>query len=56
VVVVPEGMLVVCHMVKDHVTEALVHTSPADNNFLFVVIASLRDRECLVFFLTVFRG
>jgi hypothetical protein len=56
VVVVPDGMLVVCHMAKDHVTEFLVHTSPVDHNFLFVVIASLRDRGCLVFSLTLFRG
>ena len=54
--VVPGGMLVVCHMAKDHVIEALVHTSPADHNFLLVVIASLRDRGCLVFSLTLFRG
>ena len=55
-VVVPDGMLVVCHMAKDHVTEALVHTSPADHNFLLVVIASLRDRGCLVFSVTLFKG
>jgi hypothetical protein len=55
-VAVPDGMLVVCHMAKDHVTEDLVHTSPADYNFLLMVIASLRDRGCLVFFLTLFRG
>jgi hypothetical protein len=55
-VVVPDGMLVVCHMAKDHVTEALVHTSTADHNFLLVVIASLRNRGCLVFSLTLFRG
>jgi hypothetical protein len=56
VVVVPDGMLVVYHMAKDHVIEVLVHTSPADHNFLLVVIASLRDRGCLVFSLTLFRG
>jgi hypothetical protein len=56
VVVVPDGMLVVYHMAKDHVTEVLVHTSPADHNFLLVVIASLWDRGCLVFSLTLFRG
>jgi hypothetical protein len=55
-VVVPDGMLVVCHMAKDHVIEALVHTSPADHNFLLVMIASLRYQGCLVFFLTLFRG
>ena len=55
-VVVPDGMLVVCHMAKDHVIEALVHTSLADHNFLLVVIASLRDQKCLVFSLTLFRG
>jgi hypothetical protein len=38
------------------VIDALVHTSPADHNFLLVVIASLRDRGCLVFSLTLFRG
>jgi hypothetical protein len=41
VVVMPDGMLVVCHMAKDHMTEALVHTSPADYSFLLVVIAFL---------------
>jgi hypothetical protein len=56
VVVVPDGMLVVCHMANDHVTEALVHTSLADHNFLLVVITSLRNRGCLVFSLTLFRG
>jgi hypothetical protein len=56
-VVVPDGMLVVCHMAKDdHVTEALVHTSPADHNFLLVVTASLWNQGCLVFSLTLFRG
>jgi hypothetical protein len=54
--VVPDGMLVVCHMAKDHVIEALVHTSPVDHNFLLMVIASLRNWECLVFSLTLFRG
>jgi hypothetical protein len=42
-VVMPDGMLVVCHMAKDHVREALVHTSLADHNFLLLVIASLRN-------------
>jgi hypothetical protein len=56
VVVVPDGMLVMYHMAKDHVTEVLVHTSPADHNFLLVVIASLRDRGCLVFSLRLFRA
>ena len=37
-VVIPDGMLVMCHMAKDHVTEALVHTSPTDHNFLLVVV------------------
>lgn len=55
-VVMPDEVLVVCHMAKDPVTEALVLTSPADHNFLLVVIASLRDRGCLVFSLTLFRG
>jgi hypothetical protein len=55
-VVVPDGMLVVCHMAKDHVTRALVHTSLADHNFLLVVIASLRNRGFLVFSLILFRG
>jgi hypothetical protein len=55
-VVVPDGMLVVYHMAKDHVTEVLVHTSPADHNFLLVVIDSLWDQGCLVFSLTLFRG
>jgi hypothetical protein len=55
-VVVPVGMLVVCHKAKDHVIKGLVHTSPADHNFLLVVIASLWDRGCLVFSLTLFKG
>jgi hypothetical protein len=56
VVVVPDGMLVVYHMAKDHVTEVLVHTSLVDHNFLLVVIAFLRDRGCLLFSLKLFRG
>jgi transposase InsO family protein len=56
VVVVPDEMLVMCHMAKDHVTEALVHTSQVDHNFLLVVIASLRNYGCLVFSLTLFLG
>jgi hypothetical protein len=43
VVVMPDWLLVVCHMTKDPMTEALVLTSSADHNFLLVVIASLRD-------------
>ena len=42
-VVVPDEVLVVCHMAKDLVIEALVLTSPADHSFLLVVIASLLD-------------
>jgi hypothetical protein len=49
-------VLVVCHMAKDPVTEALVLTSPADHSFLLVVIASLKDRGCLVFSLTLFKA
>jgi hypothetical protein len=56
VLVVPDEVLVVCHMAKDPVTEALVLTSPADHNFFHVVITSLRDRGCLVFSQTLFRG
>jgi hypothetical protein len=44
VVVMPGGVLVVCHMAKDPVIEALVLTSPADHRFLLVVIASLQDQ------------
>jgi hypothetical protein len=43
VVVVPDEVLVVCHMAKDPVIEDFVLTSPTDHNFLLVVIASLRD-------------
>jgi hypothetical protein len=56
VVVVPDGMLVVCHMAKDHVVEALVHTSAADHSFLLEVIPPLRNQGCLVFSLTLFWG
>jgi hypothetical protein len=45
-----------CHMAKDPLAVALVLTSPADNNFLVVVIASLLDQGCVVFFLTLFMG
>jgi hypothetical protein len=38
------------------VTEALVHTSSTDHNFLLVVIASLWGLGCLVFSLTLFWG
>jgi hypothetical protein len=38
VVVVPHGVLVVCHMPNDPVAVALVLTSPADHSFLVVVI------------------
>jgi hypothetical protein len=41
VVVVPGKVLVMSHMAKDPVAEALVLTSPADHNFLLVMIASL---------------
>jgi hypothetical protein len=56
VVVVPDWVLVMSHMAKDPITEALVLTSLADHSFLLVVIASLRDRGCLAFSLTLFRG
>jgi hypothetical protein len=49
-VVVPDGVLVVCHMAKGPVVVAFVLTSPTVHSFLLVVIASLRDRGCLVFF------
>jgi hypothetical protein len=55
-VIVPDRVLVVCHMTKDPVTKALVLNSPSDHSFLLVVIASLQDRGCLVFPLTLFRG
>jgi hypothetical protein len=51
-VVVPDEVLVVCHMAKNPVAEALVHTSPTNHNFLLVVIFPLRDQGWLVFFLT----
>jgi hypothetical protein len=38
--VMPIGVLVVCHMAKDPVALALVLTSPTDHSFLVVVIAS----------------
>jgi hypothetical protein len=38
-VVIPDGVLVVCHMAKNPVVEALVLTSLADHSFLLVVIA-----------------
>jgi hypothetical protein len=41
-------------MAKDPAAVALVITSPADHNFLFVVIASLLDWGWVVFFLTRF--
>jgi hypothetical protein len=55
-VVMPDGVLVLCYMAKDSVVVALVLTSPADHNFLHVVIASLLDRGWVVFFLTLFMG
>jgi hypothetical protein len=54
VVVVPGGVLVMCHMAKDPMVEALVLTFQVDHNFLIVVIASLRDRGSLVALLTPF--
>jgi hypothetical protein len=54
VVVAPGGVLVMCHMAKDIVAVALVLTSPADHNFLLVVIASLLNWGWLVLFLTHF--
>jgi hypothetical protein len=39
-VVVPDEVLVVCHMAKDIVLVALVPTSLADHGFLLMVIAS----------------
>jgi hypothetical protein len=35
VVVVPGGVLVVCHMAKDSMAMALVLTSPLDHSFFF---------------------
>jgi hypothetical protein len=55
-VVVPHGVLVVCHMAKDPVTVDLVLTSLMDHNFLLMVIASLLDQGWVVFFLTLFMG
>jgi hypothetical protein len=49
VVVVPDGVLVVCHMAKDPVVVALYLTSPMDHRFLLVVIASVLDRGWVVF-------
>jgi hypothetical protein len=49
-------VLVMCHMAKAPVVVALVLTSPADRNFLLVVIACLWDRGCLMFSPTLFRG
>jgi hypothetical protein len=43
-VVVSGGVLGMCHMAKDPMAMALILTSPADNNFLLVVITSLLDR------------
>jgi hypothetical protein len=45
-VVVPSGVLIVCHMAKDPVDRGsgFVLTSPVDHSFLFMVISSLLDR------------
>jgi hypothetical protein len=48
--VVPGGVLVVCHMVKDPVAVVLVLTSLAEHNFFLVVIPFLLDRGWVVFF------
>jgi hypothetical protein len=54
---VPNEVLVVCHMAKDPVIEALVLTFPAEHDFLLMVIAlPIRGHGCLVFSLILFRG
>jgi hypothetical protein len=53
-VVVPGGVLVMCHIAMDPVIVALVLTYRADHSFLIVVISSLLDRGWVVFFLTPF--
>jgi hypothetical protein len=56
-VVVPDEVLVMSHMIKDLVSMVLVPTTLAYHGFLLVVIATpLWDQRCLVFFLTLFRG
>jgi hypothetical protein len=54
---VPDEVLVVCHMAKDPVVEALVLTLPTEHGFLLMVVAfPIRGHGCLVFSLTLFRG
>jgi hypothetical protein len=48
-VVMPDEVLVMCHMVKDLVAMALVLTSLVDHSFLIMVIASLLDGGWVVF-------
>jgi hypothetical protein len=55
-VVVPSGVLVVCHMAKDPMAVALVPTSLADHNFLLVVIATPLGSGMFGVSLTLFRG
>jgi hypothetical protein len=43
-VVVHDGVLVVCHMAKDPIEVVLVLTFPMDHSFFLVVIASLLDQ------------
>jgi hypothetical protein len=55
--VMPDGLLFVCHMAMDPVIVALVLTSPVDYSFFLMVIAfTICDRRCLVFSQTLFRG
>jgi hypothetical protein len=37
VVLMPDGVLIMCHMANDTVVVALVLTSPADHGFLLVL-------------------
>jgi hypothetical protein len=57
VVVMPDGVLVVCHEAMDLVAVALGLTSLVDHDFFLVVIAfPIWNRGCLVFSLTLSRG
>jgi hypothetical protein len=56
VVVMPDGVPVMCHMAKDPVEVALILTFSADHTFLLVVIASLLDWGWVAFFLTLLMG
>jgi hypothetical protein len=56
VVVVPGGVLIMCHMAKDPLLVVLVPTSLAEHSFLFLVITTLLGLRMFGVFPNTFQG